>query len=486
MGLVLIATLLQTPFVPWTVEDAGISFAYARSLAEGWGPRPHVGSELVEGYSNPLWVALLAVAQWLEFDVFASASALGMVSVAVAVLATWAVGRAWGRPLVGWLGAALLATHAQLLIWSQSGLENGLFAACVAVGLWRLSVRDDRWGAPLAFTALALTRPEGLVWAGMAAVGHLSLGAKEDRVATVARGWAVGFVAPMLAYHLVRYGVFALPWPATYYAKLGGPADFDWFAWDRRQWTYLARYAEQTGAGVTLPLMWVGLLGTGRVAWVAWAVLAVAWAAVLGLPAEGYGSLKAMLVALCTAVPVAVGAVRRPRLALVGALGLVGLAFCVRSTGDWMRGFRWLSLTAVPASLLLAAGLDQLWWPWGWAWRCRRCATCSTTGARRRRRWPACSIGRAGTRIWPTPCGSGGVRCWSTTTWAVCCGSRATGCTSATPVAWSTCPSPCTSGAPGWSTRCCATRRRALPTSCTCMPPPRWRCSGARGSGRAT
>ena len=43
----------------WIVDDAGITFAYARSLATGAGPVLQPGAEAVEGWSNPAWLALL-------------------------------------------------------------------------------------------------------------------------------------------------------------------------------------------------------------------------------------------------------------------------------------------------------------------------------------------------------------------------------------------------------------------------------------------
>jgi hypothetical protein len=47
-------------FRGWIVDDAGISFAYARNLADGNGLVAQPGSAPVEGYSNFAWVVLLA------------------------------------------------------------------------------------------------------------------------------------------------------------------------------------------------------------------------------------------------------------------------------------------------------------------------------------------------------------------------------------------------------------------------------------------
>jgi len=44
----------------WIVDDAGISFAYSRNFAHGYGLVSQAGKAPVEGYSNFTWVLLLA------------------------------------------------------------------------------------------------------------------------------------------------------------------------------------------------------------------------------------------------------------------------------------------------------------------------------------------------------------------------------------------------------------------------------------------
>ena len=58
----------------WYVEDAAISFAYARHLAHGDGLVAFVGGERIEGYSNPLWVLLLTPLELVDVSAFAAAT----------------------------------------------------------------------------------------------------------------------------------------------------------------------------------------------------------------------------------------------------------------------------------------------------------------------------------------------------------------------------------------------------------------------------
>src|SRR5215213_1971897 len=61
-----------------TLDDAYITFRYARHLAEGYGLGAwnHTG-EHVEGYSSLLWTLLLGGAAWFAGDVRISSKVLG-------------------------------------------------------------------------------------------------------------------------------------------------------------------------------------------------------------------------------------------------------------------------------------------------------------------------------------------------------------------------------------------------------------------------
>ncbi|HMJ10771.1 MAG TPA: hypothetical protein VK524_05155, partial [Polyangiaceae bacterium] len=68
-------------------DDAFISFRYAQNLVHGRGLVFNVG-ERVEGYTNFLWVLVLAGAGRLGFDIVRCATVLGIVFGAAAVVAT--------------------------------------------------------------------------------------------------------------------------------------------------------------------------------------------------------------------------------------------------------------------------------------------------------------------------------------------------------------------------------------------------------------
>ena len=65
----------------WLVDDAAISFAYARNLARYGVLAPQPGAMPVEGFSNPLWVAIIApFAGACELVVVLKTLAVGMMA----------------------------------------------------------------------------------------------------------------------------------------------------------------------------------------------------------------------------------------------------------------------------------------------------------------------------------------------------------------------------------------------------------------------
>ncbi len=127
----------------WIVDDAGLSFAYARSLATGAGPVLQPGSVPVEGFSNPTWVAVLAVGRALHlFDhgswfgtpdlvlypkLVALLCCFGMFALMFSIARTVSQ-----RPVAITLAAGTAtAAVPSFVIWTTSGLENGLFALIV-------------------------------------------------------------------------------------------------------------------------------------------------------------------------------------------------------------------------------------------------------------------------------------------------------------------------------------------------------------------
>ena len=164
LALALVAIQLFA-FREYRVDDAYITFRYARNLAETgvvtWNP----GESPVEGYSNFLWMLLAAGAIKASADPLLVARA---VSVLALLLAAFMV-----RRLATLVGASTRAARLSVLaflaipafvFWGMSGLETASVVA-LSLGFIVMTARDAErerrpWRSALVAAALVLSRPE--------------------------------------------------------------------------------------------------------------------------------------------------------------------------------------------------------------------------------------------------------------------------------------------------------------------------------------
>ncbi|MBE7560362.1 hypothetical protein HS125_16035 [bacterium] len=106
------------------VDDAFISFRYAENLAAGRGLVFNPG-ERVEGYSNLLWVLILAGANRLGLPTIATAQGLGCVAAFLALMLTFFL----RRRSPAHFAALLLAASLPWALWAVSGMETLLLPA---------------------------------------------------------------------------------------------------------------------------------------------------------------------------------------------------------------------------------------------------------------------------------------------------------------------------------------------------------------------
>ena len=352
----------------WWVEDAAIAFAFARNLAVGDGLVAFPGGERVEGYSDPLWIAVLALGHVVGFDPFALSKILGWAFAAACVPLAWAIAKRIPAPeghpraaaAMPLLAAALVATNAQHAIWASAGLENALYSFLLAIGTLGILVESEAGGVPwsaAAFLGVALTRPEGAVYAGFAFTVGAWFDVRAGRYRRIA-AWLALFAAPFAAYHAARYAYFALPYPMPYYAKIAD-VQFSPWSWTTRPWSYLRTWSTRVGWAWLLPVFFAGVAGTrgrrGAIAGVAFAVLT----AILWLP--GGTPVDHLRIAAMIAVWFLLPPLAPDRARLLSAgFAAITFAFAYRAGGDWMAGYRWFSALVVPISVIYAIGVAEI------------------------------------------------------------------------------------------------------------------------------
>lgn len=235
-GPFLLFLLHAALFGAWIVDDAGISFAYARNLAHGYGLVSQPGQPPVEGFSNFLWVLGLTPTFWLRLfhpvwtpKVLAAALTFGTFALLDRALFTLGGGRRW----VSLAALLFLAVNSGFVIWSVSGLENPLYAflltalfALVVEERRRLEAGEDPgarpgvWAGVMAW-ALALTRPDGILFAVLYPLfWAISRRRRPSRRALAA--YAAAFGGLFAAFLAFRYAYFGDLVPNTFHAK-GGP-----------------------------------------------------------------------------------------------------------------------------------------------------------------------------------------------------------------------------------------------------------------------
>lgn len=118
------------------VDDAFISFRYARNLAEGHGLRWNPESAPCEGYTNFLYVAIVALGTRLGVEPPAMGLAIGVASAVATILllASRVRGRGAAAPLVLAMVPLFLA-RPELRIHASRGLETLLFGVLAMIQL---------------------------------------------------------------------------------------------------------------------------------------------------------------------------------------------------------------------------------------------------------------------------------------------------------------------------------------------------------------
>jgi hypothetical protein len=237
-GAMAVTSLNAAGYLRHYSDDAYITLRYARYFAAGQGPVWNPG-ERVEGYTDFLWMALIAGQHRLGADLvdasvwLSYASMLAVFVIAWRIWALWAgeEGGALARPAVLAVTLLLIALNDSLVFWGFSGLETGLAAALLTATVY-LFMRESRgarvpWSA-IAATAAAMTRPEMVLVAAVTGGFTLRDAAARRDAPSIRRLalWSATFVATYGAYFAWRYSYYGHVFPNTYYAKVGSGGDF--------------------------------------------------------------------------------------------------------------------------------------------------------------------------------------------------------------------------------------------------------------------
>lgn len=229
----------------YTVEDAYISFRYCDNMLSGNGLVYNPG-EPVEGYTNFLWIMLIALPRlFMPFPLAAKLPGLGLGLALIVILGMWRHS-GQSRDLSGPVTALLVAASPGIQMWSVAGLETILFTFCVVLAYLTAS-RNDRSGRFLTggvFGLATLTRPDGLLLFVLF-IGSQWILHRESRrnIPDYLGGFAI-LVIPHQIFRMFYYHAWI---PNTFWVKSRRFADGGT--------AYFLRYAAMTGAFILLPAL---------------------------------------------------------------------------------------------------------------------------------------------------------------------------------------------------------------------------------------
>jgi arabinofuranosyltransferase len=255
-------------------DDAFISFRYARNLVAGHGLVWNPG-EAVEGYTNFLWVLLMAAGLAAGIGperlsvVLGIASGLGVLALVLARN----VGRTgWRSPLI-WLAPAALASSRSFTAWSTGGLETQLFSFFVLLALLRLGderrrARGASWVSSSLFAVATLIRPEGAIFMAAAGLCLLPEAIASGRRLRSFAAFGLPFLVVVGAHFLWRHSYYGDWLPNTFYAKVHG------LWWEQSQ-KFFAHFFADYRLHLFLPFALVPVLARRRFDDVLWFTAAV-------------------------------------------------------------------------------------------------------------------------------------------------------------------------------------------------------------------
>ena len=214
------------------VEDTYISFRYARNLAEGHGLVWNVGEKPVEGFTNLLWVVMLAGAN--RSGLFSMAGVepelaagrfLGLIHGVLTIAALTVTTLLLSRRRYRWIALFIpfhFALHPYFLWASVSGMETSQVMCFVAVLMLLGAVFLKRPGRPAMLLVSAwgaiggAIRPDLVILVGVFLAVLAFVGVRRQRL-SVPAALLSAFALPGLA------GLALLGWKLSYFGTVVSP-----------------------------------------------------------------------------------------------------------------------------------------------------------------------------------------------------------------------------------------------------------------------
>ncbi|MBN8550300.1 MAG: hypothetical protein J0M12_13365, partial [Deltaproteobacteria bacterium] len=230
--LVLSSAALILLFAPFTIDDAYITFTYAKNAASGRG-FVFRDREYVEATSSFLWALLLTPFEWFGVGSEAGSKILGVLfffaSVALAYVLTErqlkSAKEKYPTIWPGLLASAISVTTASFSMWAVQGMENPLVSFLVMASVYFFTREIQQQKGNLSFLPIALmelARPEGFIFCGFFVLLRFCYGI----IYPTLRGrwtylWLVKVACVLIPYESWGYWYYGALLPNTVKSKVG-------------------------------------------------------------------------------------------------------------------------------------------------------------------------------------------------------------------------------------------------------------------------
>ena len=223
LAILCLIFILHALYYEHVQDDAYISYRYVENFVEGHGLVFNYG-ERVEGYTNFLWIMILALAVILGLPIILTSQVLGVICGIGVIVMSYLIARLicntrkWYLLLIP---PFLLAINGALAYWIIGGMETALFILLTSMVIY-FEVKKPSI-TPYLLVLLTLCRPEGGLYFGIIFLYRLFI---------IKSGWK-NLIKYALIYIglLIPYGIFKLLYfgdllPNPFYAKTGTSLEY--------------------------------------------------------------------------------------------------------------------------------------------------------------------------------------------------------------------------------------------------------------------
>ena len=218
------------------VDDVYISLRYARNLAQGHGLVFNTdNSNVVEGYSNFLWVLMESVLFLFQMkidEILKVISAVGVLFGAACIVLIYKLTLLLtDNKRTAIIAALFLSAVPEFAFWAIGGLETSMYIFWLLAGIYRYIIekRNSRLhiGSMICLVMASLSRPEGLFFAVALILWEVINGLVFNRSAESSKRLRIRqtlsavttFCLLYAVYFLWRYNYYGHFFPNTFYAK---------------------------------------------------------------------------------------------------------------------------------------------------------------------------------------------------------------------------------------------------------------------------